>query len=52
MAGVSGPGPDGARRIDHWIGGKRVPSASGRALPVYDPATGRVQASVGLATAG
>ena len=37
------------RRIDHWIGGKRVSSRSGRAAPVFDPATGAVQAEVGLA---
>ena len=38
------------RRIDHWIGGKRVPSRSGRSGVVYDPATGEVQAEVGLAS--
>ena len=38
------------RRIDHWIGGKRVPSRSGRSGSVYDPATGDGQAEVGLAT--
>ena len=38
------------RRIDHWIDGKRVPSSSGRLAPVYDPATGAVQAEVGLAS--
>jgi malonate-semialdehyde dehydrogenase (acetylating)/methylmalonate-semialdehyde dehydrogenase len=39
------------RRIDHWIGGKLVPSTSGRSGPVYDPATGETQAEVGLASA-
>jgi malonate-semialdehyde dehydrogenase (acetylating) / methylmalonate-semialdehyde dehydrogenase len=39
------------RRIDHWIGGKRVPTSSGRYGPVYDPATGARQAEVGLASA-
>ena len=39
------------RRIDHWIGGRRVASVSGRTSPVYDPSTGRVQAEVGLASA-
>jgi malonate-semialdehyde dehydrogenase (acetylating)/methylmalonate-semialdehyde dehydrogenase len=39
------------RRIDHWIAGRRVASGSGRTSPVYDPATGRVQAEVGLASA-
>ena len=38
------------RRIDHWIGGKRVPSHSGRSGVVYDPATGAVQAEVGFAS--
>jgi malonate-semialdehyde dehydrogenase (acetylating)/methylmalonate-semialdehyde dehydrogenase len=38
------------RRIDHWIGGKRVPSRSGRSGSVYDPATGAVQAEVGFAS--
>ena len=38
------------RRIDHWIGGKRVPSRSGRSGVVYDPATGAVQAEVGFAS--
>jgi malonate-semialdehyde dehydrogenase (acetylating)/methylmalonate-semialdehyde dehydrogenase len=38
------------RRIDHWIGGKRVPSRSGRSGVVYDPATGAVQADVGFAS--
>ena len=39
------------RHIDHWIGGRAVASTSGRTAPVYDPATGRVQAEVGLASA-
>ncbi|HEX8582673.1 MAG TPA: aldehyde dehydrogenase family protein, partial [Acidimicrobiales bacterium] len=39
------------RRIDHWIGGKLVPSTSGRSGLVYDPATGETQAEVGLASA-
>ena len=39
------------RRIDHWIGGTPVRSHSGRTSPVYDPATGRIQAEVGLASA-
>ena len=37
------------RVIPHWIGGAAVPSASGRTSPVYNPATGEVQAEVGLA---
>ncbi|MCU1491954.1 MAG: methylmalonate-semialdehyde dehydrogenase [Acidimicrobiaceae bacterium] len=38
------------RRLHHLIGGKLVPSSSGRIAPVYDPATGEVQADVGLAS--
>jgi malonate-semialdehyde dehydrogenase (acetylating)/methylmalonate-semialdehyde dehydrogenase len=39
------------RTIDHWINGSLVPSSSGRSGPVYNPATGEQQASVGLASA-
>ncbi|MFF1634692.1 CoA-acylating methylmalonate-semialdehyde dehydrogenase [Leifsonia sp. NPDC058248] len=35
--------------IPHYIGGTRTPSTSGRLSPVYDPALGVAQASVGLA---
>ena len=38
------------RVIDHWINGALVPSTSGRTSPVYNPATGKQQASVGLAS--
>ena len=38
------------RSIDHWIGGVRVPSTSGRTGPVFNPATGEQQAAVGLAS--
>ena len=38
------------RTIDHWINGALVPSTSGRTSPVYNPATGEVQAEVGLAS--
>ncbi len=38
------------RTIDHWINGALVPSSSGRTSPVYNPATGEVQAEVGLAS--
>ncbi|MSW81546.1 MAG: CoA-acylating methylmalonate-semialdehyde dehydrogenase [Actinobacteria bacterium] len=38
------------RTIDHWINGALVPSTSGRTSPVYNPATGEVQAQVGLAS--
>ncbi|PIJ11943.1 methylmalonate-semialdehyde dehydrogenase (acylating) [Leucobacter sp. OLJS4] len=35
--------------IPHWIDGARRPSTSGRTAPVYNPATGQVQAQVALA---
>ncbi|MGI9136467.1 MAG: aldehyde dehydrogenase family protein, partial [Candidatus Nanopelagicales bacterium] len=38
------------RTIDHWINGTNVPSTSGRTAPVFNPATGEQQASVGLAS--
>ena len=38
------------RSIDHWINGRLVASASGRSGPVFNPATGEQQASVGLAS--
>ena len=38
------------RRIEHWIGGKRTSGTSGRTAPVQDPATGRQQAEVALAS--
>ena len=38
------------RSIDHWINGRTVPSTSGRTGPVFNPATGEQQASVGLAS--
>ncbi len=37
--------------VDHWIGGRHVASASGRAGAVHNPATGEVIAEVGFATA-
>jgi malonate-semialdehyde dehydrogenase (acetylating)/methylmalonate-semialdehyde dehydrogenase len=37
------------RSVEHWIGGKPAPSTSGRTSPVWNPATGREQARVGLA---
>lgn len=36
--------------LHHWIGGAAAPSQSGRFAPVYNPATGQVQAQVGLAS--
>ena len=38
-------------RIDHVIGGKRVPGQGGRTAPVYNPATGEVSGEVPLAGA-
>jgi malonate-semialdehyde dehydrogenase (acetylating) / methylmalonate-semialdehyde dehydrogenase len=37
------------RRIGHWIGGTTVDPPDGRSGPVYDPATGEVQAEVAFA---
>ncbi len=39
------------KRISHYVGGKSVTGDSGRTSPVYDPATGSVQAQVDLASA-
>jgi malonate-semialdehyde dehydrogenase (acetylating)/methylmalonate-semialdehyde dehydrogenase len=38
-------------RINHWINGVSTPGASGRTLPVGDPATGRQRAEVDVADA-
>ncbi len=38
------------RRIDHWINGSSVASTSGNVAPVFNPATGEQQATVGLAS--
>lgn len=35
--------------VSHWIDGQRSPATSGRLTPVYNPATGRQSASVGMA---
>ncbi|MCK6067993.1 MULTISPECIES: CoA-acylating methylmalonate-semialdehyde dehydrogenase [Microbacterium] len=37
------------RVLSHWIDGAERPSTSGRTAPVYNPATGAVQAEVALA---
>jgi methylmalonic acid semialdehyde dehydrogenase len=39
------------RQIGHFIGGKQVAGTSGRKQPVYNPATGEIQAEVALASA-
>ena len=38
------------RRISHWVDGRIVPGTSGNTGPVFDPATGRQQAVVDLAS--
>ena len=38
------------KRIHHWIDGKLSASTSGRSVPVWNPATGEVQANVDLAS--
>jgi malonate-semialdehyde dehydrogenase (acetylating)/methylmalonate-semialdehyde dehydrogenase len=39
------------KRIDHWVGGRRVAGASGRTAPVFDPARGEQTGAVALASA-
>ncbi|MDP9171480.1 MAG: CoA-acylating methylmalonate-semialdehyde dehydrogenase [Acidobacteriota bacterium] len=39
------------KTVSHWIGGKLVPSRHGRSGPVWDPATGEIQAQVDFADA-
>jgi malonate-semialdehyde dehydrogenase (acetylating)/methylmalonate-semialdehyde dehydrogenase len=39
------------RTVNHWIGGKTVPSHSGRSGTVWNPATGEAQAKVDFANA-
>ena len=41
---------DDLPRVNHWIGGKRVPGTSGRTGPVYNPATGDVAREVDFAS--
>jgi malonate-semialdehyde dehydrogenase (acetylating) / methylmalonate-semialdehyde dehydrogenase len=43
--------PPTAKPIHHWIGGKPVPSTSGRSGPVWNPATGEQSGVVDFATA-
>jgi malonate-semialdehyde dehydrogenase (acetylating) / methylmalonate-semialdehyde dehydrogenase len=42
--------PPTAKPIHHWIGGKSVPSTSGRSGPVWNPATGEQTGAVDFAT--
>ncbi|MEV0717645.1 CoA-acylating methylmalonate-semialdehyde dehydrogenase [Asanoa sp. NPDC050611] len=39
------------RQVPHWIGGREVDGTGTRRLPVFDPATGEIQAEVVAATA-
>jgi malonate-semialdehyde dehydrogenase (acetylating)/methylmalonate-semialdehyde dehydrogenase len=39
-----------AERVNHWIGGRRVPGSSGRSGPVYNPATGELAREVDFAS--
>jgi malonate-semialdehyde dehydrogenase (acetylating) / methylmalonate-semialdehyde dehydrogenase len=43
--------PPTAQPIHHWIGGKSVPSTSGRSGPVWNPASGEQTGAVDFATA-
>jgi malonate-semialdehyde dehydrogenase (acetylating)/methylmalonate-semialdehyde dehydrogenase len=40
----------GIRTVNHWIGGRLTPSASGRSGVVWNPATGEAQAKVDFAS--
>ena len=40
----------GVRTVNHWIGGRRVASKSGRSGVVWNPATGEAQAKVDFAS--
>src|SRR5258708_1703614 len=40
----------GVKQINHWIGGRVAGTKSGRSGPVYNPATGEVQAHVDFAS--
>ena len=42
--------PGTRERVHHWIGGARLPGASGRSGPVYNPATGAVAREVDFAS--
>lgn len=37
--------------VEHYIGGKRIPSASGKFASIFNPATGEVQGQTHLGTA-
>ena len=44
------PAPEAERTISHWINGACVVGTSGRHSDIYNPATGKVQAHVALAS--
>ena len=44
------PRESGLERVNHWIGGRRVPGTSGRHGAVYNPATGQVAREVDFAS--
>ncbi len=44
------PSEDSPRLLTHWIDGKKVAGTSGRTSDIYNPATGKVQATVPLAS--
>ncbi len=46
----SGSAPATYERVNHWIGGGLVAGTSGRAGPVFDPATGRQTRAVDFAS--
>jgi malonate-semialdehyde dehydrogenase (acetylating)/methylmalonate-semialdehyde dehydrogenase len=46
----NGGAPAGAARISHWIGGRVVAGSSGRAGPVFNPATGEQTGAVDFAS--
>ncbi|WP_019180173.1 CoA-acylating methylmalonate-semialdehyde dehydrogenase [Microbacterium yannicii] len=46
---AASPAATDARTISHWIDGAERASSSGRTAPVFNPATGAVQAQVALA---
>jgi malonate-semialdehyde dehydrogenase (acetylating)/methylmalonate-semialdehyde dehydrogenase len=54
MTQIAEPTPASAApvhdRVNHWIGGRRVPGTSGRSGPVYNPATGEVAREVDFAS--
>lgn len=48
-AGLASAAGTGVRTIPHWVNGAERVSSSGRTAPVFNPATGVVQARVALA---